>query len=129
MEWAFVQRVTPGIGKTFVPVEEALWETFLSSVFQGLVEGAPGRGITRLTAKQARLALPYPTMTDPENWTASSVVTGHLVTALRGQVNFCTADHLAYLREGQTAVRKRSVRLEEEALAETIAGYPVQVAR
>ena len=54
-----MQRVTPGIGKTFVPVEEALRETFLSSVFQGLVEGAQGRGVTCLTVKQAGMALPY----------------------------------------------------------------------
>ena len=33
--------------------------------------------------KQAGLALPDPTMTSPENWTASCVITGNIVTALR----------------------------------------------
>ena len=45
-EWAFVQRVTPGIGDTFGPVEDALWETFLPALFQGLGEETPGRGFT-----------------------------------------------------------------------------------
>ena len=124
-----MQQVTPGIRDAFVPVEESMRETFLLSLFQGLVEGAPGRGFTRLPVKQARLALPYPTMTDPEKWTASSVVTGHLVTALRGQEEFRTTDHSDCLQEGWMAMRKRSVLMAEKALAETIAGAPVQGAR
>ena len=35
-EWAFVKRVTPGIGDAFVLVEKALWENFLPDVFEGL---------------------------------------------------------------------------------------------
>ena len=48
-----MQRVTPSIGDAFSPVEEALRENFLPALFQDLVEGAPGRGVTRLPAKQA----------------------------------------------------------------------------
>ena len=66
-----MQRVTPGIGDAFRPVEKALWETFLPALFQGLRDGAPGRGFTRLPVKQAVLALPKPTKTAPENWTSS----------------------------------------------------------
>ena len=44
-----MHRVTPGIGDNFGPVEEALRETFLPALFQGLVEGTPGRGVTYLT--------------------------------------------------------------------------------
>ena len=99
------------------------------TLFEGLGEGALERGFTRLPVKQAVMALLYTTLTAPENWTASCVITGHLVAALRGQVEFQTADHLACLREGQTAVWKRSAQQEEEALVATIAGYPVQGAR
>ena len=74
-EWALIQWVTPGIGEAFGPVEKALRETFVSALFEGQGEGAPERGVTRLPAKQARLALPYPTLTSPENWTASCVIT------------------------------------------------------
>ena len=84
---------------------------------------------TRLQAKQAGLALPDPTKTATENWTASCVITGHLVAELRGQEEFQMADHLACLQEGRMAVRKWSVLLAEEALTETIARYPVQGTR
>ena len=63
--------------------------------------------VTRLPVKQAGLALADPSHTAPENWTASCVITGHLVAALRGQVEFQKADHSACLREGRTAVRRR----------------------
>ena len=33
-EWAFVQRVTPGIGVTIGPVEKALRETFVPALFE-----------------------------------------------------------------------------------------------
>ena len=80
-EWAFVQRVIPGIGDNFGPVEEALQGTFLPSLSQSLGEGAPGRGVTRLPAKQAGLSLTELTKTAPENWMESCVITGYLVTA------------------------------------------------
>ena len=72
------------------------------------------------------LALPDPTLTASEKWTASCVITGHLVAVLRGQVEFWTTDHWACLREGRTAVWWRSQQRAEEALAATISGGPVQ---
>ena len=92
-----MQRVTPGIGDAFGKVEKELQEAFFPALFEGLGEGATEIGFTRLPVKQAGLALPDPTMTSPENWTASCVITGHLVAALRGQVEFRTADHSACL--------------------------------
>ena len=77
----------------------------MPALFEGLREVVPERGVTRLPVKQARLALPDPSQTAPENWTASCVITGHLVAALRVQVEFRTADHLACLRVGRMAVR------------------------
>ena len=111
-----MQRVTPGVGEAFGPVEEALREIFVPALFEGLREGVPEHENTRLPVKKSGLALPDPIQTAPENWTASYVITGHLVVALRGQVEFRTADHLACLREGQTAVWKRGEIRAEEAL-------------
>ena len=51
-EWAFVQQVAPGIGDAFVPAEKALRETFVPALFEGLVEGAQERVVTRLPVKQ-----------------------------------------------------------------------------
>ena len=95
-EWAFVQRVTPGIGDAFGPVEE-ITTAFLPELFEGVGDCSPGRAITRLIVKQAGLTLPDPTRTAPDNWQASCVITGNLVSALRGQVPFWTADHAACL--------------------------------
>ena len=78
-----MQRVTPGIRDAFGPVEKALQEIFVPDLFEGKAEGAPEIGVTFLSVKQAGLALPNPDQTAPENWTASCVITGHLVAALR----------------------------------------------
>ena len=83
-EWAFMQKVTPEIRDAFGPAEQVLRETFIPALLQGLVEVTPGRGFICLPVKLAELALPDLTKTAPENLTASCVITGHLVTVLRG---------------------------------------------
>ena len=88
----------------------------MPALFKGLWEGVPERGLTCLPVKHVGLALPGPYQTAPENCTASCVITGHLVAALRGQVEFGTVDHLACLREVRTAVRRRGQIRAEEAL-------------
>ena len=124
-----MQRVIPGVGDSFGPVEKALKDTFVTELFEGLHEGVLEQGVTRLPVKQAGLALSYPSQTAPENWTASCVITGHLVTALRGQVEFRTADHLTCLWEGRTAVRRRGQRQAEKALTAALEGALVLQAR
>ena len=124
-----MQQVTPGIGDAYISVEDALRGNFLPALFQVTGEGTPGICVTRLPVKQAGLALPDPTNTAPVNWTASCVITGYLVVLLRVQEEFWTADHSACLKDGRMAVRNRSFLLAEEALAETLAGGPVQGAR
>ena len=120
-----MQRVTPRVGEAFVPVEEALQVIFVPAIFIGLTERVSERENTCLLVKQAGLALPDPVETAPENWTASCVITVHLVAALRGQVKFRTADHSACLREGRTAVRKRGEIRAEEALTAALERAPV----
>ena len=79
--------------------------------------------------KHSELALTDLTLTSPENWTDSCVIRGHLVAALRGQVDFRTADNLACIQEGRTAVKKQSAHRAEEALMATISGEAVQGAQ
>ena len=55
----------------------------------------------------------------------SCVITGHLVAALRGQVDFRMADHLACLREGRAAVRQIGQQRAEEDLTAILEGAPV----
>ena len=124
-----MQMVTPGVGEALGPVEEALREIFVPALFNGLRERVPERENTLLLVKQAGLALPDPIQTALENWTASCVIKGHLVAALRGQVVFRTANHSACLRVGQMAVRQRGEKRAEEALTSALEGGPVLQAR
>ena len=124
-----MQQVTPGIGDAFRPVETALKETFVPALFEGMVNGVPERRVALLPVKQAVLALPDPSQTAPDKWTASCVITGHLVAALRGQVEFRTADHSACLREGRMAVQRRGQRRAGEALMAALEGGEVLHAR
>ena len=110
-------------------MEEEIAQPFLPALFEGVGEGAPGREITRLPVKQAGMALPDPTRTAPENWQASCVITGHLVSALRGQVPLRTADHAAYLRDGRAAVRCQNVAKAMASLETTIARAPAVFTR
>ena len=121
--------MTPGVGDAFRPVETALKKTFVPALFEGLGEGVPEQGVTHLPIKQEGLALPDPSHTAPENWTASCVITGNLVAALRGQVEFRMEDHSACLREGLTAVWRRGQQRAEEALTAALEGAPVFHAR
>ena len=90
-----MQQFKPGIRDAFVPVEEALRETFLPDLFQGPGEGTPGREVTRLPMIHTGQSLPNPTKMAPENWTVSCVITGQLVTVLRVQEEFRVVDHSA----------------------------------
>ena len=120
-----MQWVTPLIRRRLRPVEQVLRETFILALFQGLGEGTPRKGVTRLPLKQAGLDLPDPMKTASDHCTASCVITGHLVAALRDQEEFRMADHSACLQEGRMVVRKRSVLLAEESLAKNFTGGPV----
>ena len=75
------------------------------------------------------MALPDPTLTAPENWQVSCVITGHLVSALRGQVPFRAADHAACLRDGRAAVRCQNAAKAVVSLETTIVRALVVVTR
>ena len=119
----------PGHWEHLRPSGEGAEGDFFPALFEGQGDGVPERGFTCLQVKQAVLALSDPTQTAPENWTASYVITGHLVTALRGQVELQMADHSACLRESRTAVWQQGQQREEEALVATMEGAPVQRVR
>ena len=87
-----MHRFTHSIGDAFGLMKKLLQENFIPALFQGLGEGTPGRGVICLPVKQVGLALPDLTNTSTENWTASCVITGHLVALIRGQEEFRTAE-------------------------------------
>ena len=123
-DWAFLQRVIPGIGDAFGLVEEEIKTVFIPEIFYSVRDRAPGREITRLQVKQAGMALPDPKRTAPNNWQAYCVITGNLVSALRGHVIFQTSDHTTCLWDGRAGVRRKSVVKVMVSLEATIAGSP-----
>ena len=50
-EWSFVQRVTPGIGDAFGPVEAEIAMALPPALFEGVGDVSPGRAITYLPVK------------------------------------------------------------------------------
>ena len=116
-EWAFVQRATKGLGEDFQPVEKALWEGFLPDLFHGATEHMPDWTITGLPVKHAGLAIPDPAHMAKGNWTASCVVTGHLVAALRGRVEFRSGDHTQLLTDDRKEIRRQKDQEVEEAFS------------
>ena len=119
----------PGIGDAFVLVETALRETFVPALFEVLGDGVLERGVACMPVKQAVLALPDPSQTAPDNWTASCVITGRLVAEFRGRVELRTADHSACLCEVRIAVWRQGQWQAGEALTDALEGAPVVHAR
>ena len=50
------------------------------------------------------LAIPDLTLITHGNWTASCVVTGHLIMVLQGRVEFCSGDHAQLLNSGRAEI-------------------------
>ena len=63
------------------------------------------------------------------NWTASTVVTGHLVASLRGRVEFRSADHELMMKDGRAEIRRRNVAAAEERLKGELSRLPTKKMR
>ena len=92
-EWAFVQCITPDTGSAFQPVEDEIRDAFLLALFREAIYQIPGKAVTGLPVNQDRISLPDPTYISRYNWTASYVITGHLVAALYWTADFWSGDH------------------------------------
>ena len=62
-----MQQVTPGISNAVSLVKKALRETFVPALREGLGDGVPERGFTRLPIKHVEWALPDPSQTALKN--------------------------------------------------------------
>ena len=99
----------------------------MPALFEGVGAGILGRRFTCLPVKYVGLALSDPTLTPPNNWTASCVITVHLVAELRCLGEFRTENHTKYLREGIEGVHRRNARRSNKALVENLVFAPDQV--
>jgi hypothetical protein len=59
------------------------------------------RRITCLPVKKCGLAIPNPTETADTNWTASMVIWGHLISAIRGMEVFSSTEHASIMNAGK----------------------------
>ena len=123
-EWQFVQRVTPGVGPLFQPVEERVRDQFIPAVFHCKVEEIPDRAITCLPCKQPGTALPDPTSTSESNFQASASMTSYLVEAMGGGQPFRSVDHMLHMLDTRQATRKAKVEAAEASLAALLEPLP-----
>jgi hypothetical protein len=94
--------VTEGLSKEFQDIEQ---QKFLPALFgDELADGLPGQ-LACLLVKKAGLAIPNPTLSAESNWTASTVICGHLIVAIQGREVFWTADHSARMSAGKAETR------------------------
>ena len=68
----------------------------------------PVQEVTRLPVNQAGMALPDPTLFAPENCMESCNVTGPLVEALLGYMEFCYGYHALLLKNGMADIWQRN---------------------
>ena len=113
-----MQHVKPVIGMAFQAVEDELRDIFLLALFQEATYQIPGRATTGLPVKQAGSALPKPTQTSEANWTASCVITGHLIVALGRTAEFRSGDHAPLMGEGREDIQQRHIKAAETDLRE-----------
>ena len=115
-EWDFVQLVTSNKGTEFQPIEDALHNNFLLYLFMGATYQIPRRAVTGMPVNKAGTSLPYPTEISRSNWTASCVITGHLVPALHGTADFRSLYHTLFMGEGRDKIFWRHAEVKDTAL-------------
>ena len=124
-----MQLITLDMGTMFQPVDNELRNAFLPSLFKRASSQILRIAVTGLPVNQAGIALPDPTQTVKDNWTASCVITGHLVAALRGTAEFWLGYHDLLIGEVRDEIRQRHAEDTETALGEAQAVASTEDAR
>ena len=91
----------------------------LLDLFKGVISQIPGRAVTRMQVKQDGIALLDPSQTAGANWTASCVITGHLVIVLRREAEFWSGNHAFLMREVRDEIRRRHVETAETKMGKS----------
>ena len=122
-EWIYIQRILPGIGHLFAPLEEAIADVFIPALL-GTVTIDPSdrslyRDIFALPVRKCGLAIMDPTKTADAAFKASTVMTGYMVSCKRDRSKpFELATHNKVMTETRKALElerdiKYDVVLEE----------------
>ncbi len=114
-EWQFLQRVTKDLYEEFQDIGVALQETFLAALFGDNITDNILRRIACLSVKKCGLAIPNPTETADTNWTASTVICGHLILAIRGMEVFSSTKHTSIMNAGKAETAACYLSVSEES--------------
>jgi hypothetical protein len=99
-------------------------ERFLPALFGEDITDNVLRRITNLPAKKAGLAIPNPMETVDMKWTASTVICGHLITAIRGIEKFWLTDHTSIMNVGKVKTWARYLSEPQEKLTSELQKLP-----
>ena len=108
MEWQYVHRTVSDAGTFFDGVEEALASEFLPSLF-GVDEDitCKYRKLAELPVRHGGLSLSNPTTNSKECYKSSTLYCSHLLSALRGRVQYSPVDNLECQSEVMPVYRSR----------------------
>jgi hypothetical protein len=115
-EWQYLQRVVPGCGAAFQPIEDALRDDFIPALLQG-DKSETQRELTSLAVRHAGLGLPDPTSTAQANFSTSVACAKLLTRSLRAGRNLDATQHSAHAGLERRKARKTKVAAEELALS------------
>ncbi len=68
--------------------------------------------------------IPNPAASAHSNWTASTVMCGHLIAAIRGTVDFRSADHSAIMAAGKVETQKRRLSESNDSFEAIVHNLP-----
>jgi hypothetical protein len=97
---------------------------FLPALFGNESVDNTRRRLACLPVKCTGVALPDATKTAEQNRTASTIVCGHIVAALRGNEIFRSPEHKTIMSAGKAEIRKRNVTRDEGQMESILSGLP-----
>ena len=116
-EWQYLQRTTPNIESCFDQLEKAIQEEFLPALFGEAIEDGDYRlELAHLPVKYSGLALPNTVNSATPNHQASKDVCSHLISALKDETTFETANHTQTMATAKAAIRTSRDNLHEQEL-------------
>ena len=101
-------------------MEKALLEDFLLALFLVVEAHMLGRTIMGFLIKHAGIVILEPTQMAQDNWSASCVFTGNLVTALHSHVEFRSGDHAQLLTNYRLEILRWKGQESGEALSAAV---------
>ena len=106
LEWNFLWCANQGLVEDFELTEKYLQEAFIPSLFHRSEATITVWNVNSLPVKNVILDLPGPTQNSQVNWTASFMVTGHLIAFLWDSIEFRFGNHYQLLWRSRANIRR-----------------------